>query len=132
MATTLAVGWNPTAQFVNTTTQYGDLRVGESAGTPSPLDFGTAPGGIIWWMSPDTELGYVVALPVPANNQPTPLLGITASVAFYRTEALTDEDYVYMTNYVLGAAPFNTVFSVGEANSYIQFTLNGWSSYPNF
>jgi hypothetical protein len=83
-------------------------------------------------MSPDTELGYVVALPVPANNQPTPLLGVTASVAFYRTEALTESDYVYLTNYVLGAAPSNTVTTAGQANSYIQFTLNGWSSYPGF
>jgi len=132
MATTLAVGYNPSGSFVNTTTQYGSLRVGESAGTPSNLDFSTAPGGIIWWMSPDTELGYVVALPVPANNQPTPLLGITASVAFYRTENLTESDYVYLTNYVLGAAPSNTVYNAGDANSYIQFTLNGWSSYPGF
>lgn len=131
MATTIAVAYNPTGDFINQTTQFGQLRVGVQAGTTQNLNYAAEPGGIRWWMTPDLDPGYVVALPVPSGDQPNDAGGL-AYVGFYRTEAKTEADYVYLTNYVLGAAPTFTVTDADGANSYIQFNLNGWSSYPTF
>jgi hypothetical protein len=43
-------------------------------------------------------LGYVIALPVPDNSQPTPIPGVTASVRFLRSGALTEESFVGLVN----------------------------------
>ena len=131
MATTIAVAYNPTLEVISQTTQYGDLRVGVQGGVTSVLNYAAEPGGIRWWMTPDLDPGYVVALPVPSGDQPNDAGGL-AYVGFYRTEAKTEEDYVYLTNYVLGAAPNFTVADASGANNYILFNLLGWSSYPTF
>jgi len=128
---TLSVAYNPTSEFIATCSNYGQISVGKSGPTESILDFSQEPGGIRWWKTPNYTTGTVVCLPVPTGNQPNDAGG-SAYVGFYRAASLSEEDYVYLTNYVLGAAPNFTCFTAGDCNNYIQYTLNGWSSYPGF
>jgi hypothetical protein len=64
MATARPFAYNPGSPIAGTE-QLGDLAVGTPDGgfTNNPQ----------FWNGPDEELGYVIALPVPNNTQPTPL-----------------------------------------------------------
>ena len=64
MATARPFAYNPGSP-ISGTEQLGDLAVGTPDGgfTNNPQ----------FWNGPDEELGYVIALPVPNNTQPTPL-----------------------------------------------------------
>ena len=89
MATARPYAYNPGAP-ISGTQQVGDLAIGtpDSGFTNNPQ----------FWNGPDEELGYVIALPVPDNSQPTPLPGVTASVRFLRSGALTEESFVGLVN----------------------------------
>jgi hypothetical protein len=50
------------------TTQVGDLAVGTT-----DQDYSINPGGVSWWMGPEESDGYVIAVPVSGNTQPTPV-----------------------------------------------------------
>jgi hypothetical protein len=67
MATTTPLAYN-TGSPIAGTTQVGDLAVGTTN-----QDYSSSPGGVTWWMGPDEDLGYVIALPKSGNTQPTPL-----------------------------------------------------------
>ena len=99
------------------TIQLGSLAIG----TPTA---GFASTGLEWWMGPDEDLGYIIARPVPDDSQPTPVSGVTASVAFIRTSALTDVSFITLVN-----SYFNQIFTtVGECLSWLS--ANGyWTSY---
>ena len=66
MATARPFAYNPGSP-ISGTTQVGDLAVGFpiTGFTNSPQ----------FWNGPDEELGYVIAVPISGNTQPTPLLG---------------------------------------------------------
>lgn len=89
MATARPYAYNPGAP-ISGTQQVGDLAIG----TP---DYGFT-NNPQFWNGPDEELGYVIALPVPDNSQPTPIPGVTASVRFLRSGALTEESFVNLVN----------------------------------
>jgi hypothetical protein len=65
MATARPFAYNPSLTPIEGTIQVGDLAVGfpTSGFTDSPQ----------FWNGPDEELGYVIAIPVPDNTQPTPV-----------------------------------------------------------
>ena len=115
MATARPFAYNPGPQIPGTE-QLGDLSIGypTSGFTNSPQ----------YWNGPDEELGYVIAIPVPDNSQPTPLSGVTASVGFYRSSALTESSFVIITN-----TAFGQNFTDGnQASTWL--TNNGyWTSY---
>jgi hypothetical protein len=67
MATSRAFKYNPSGTPISGTLQVGSVSVASN----SIDDF--AAGG--WWNGPDEDLGYVVCLPVPLNNQDTPVPG---------------------------------------------------------
>lgn len=104
------------------TAQVGNLAVGTPANgfTPNPL----------FWNGPDEELGYVIAHPVPAGNQPTPVPGVSASLGFNRTPDFTDSSFISLSNYVAilyggTAANFSSAL---QASTWL--TANGfWNSY---
>jgi hypothetical protein len=66
MATTTPFAYNPTASPIAGTSQVGTLAVGIT-----DQDYSINPGGVSWWMGPDEDLGYVIAVPVSGNTQPT-------------------------------------------------------------
>ena len=68
MATNRPFAYNPTHTSVAGTYNIGDLAVGVTE-----QNYNTNPGGLIWWGSPDEEQGYVIAVPISGNTQPTPL-----------------------------------------------------------
>lgn len=99
------------------TIQLGSLAIG----TPNN---GFASTGLEWWMGPDEDLGYIIARPVPDDSQPTPVSGVTASVAFIRTSALTDVSFIGLVN-----SYFNQSFTTPlECLNWLN--ANGyWTSY---
>ena len=96
MAITRPFAYN-TGAPISGTTQTGDLAVGV-------LDepYSDNYGGVIWWNGPDEELGYVIAVPVPSNTQPTEIPGVFASVGFWRSADLAESSFVELTNTVFG------------------------------
>ena len=64
MSTARPFAYNPGSP-ISGTIQVGDLAVGV------PTDGFTS--NPVFWNGPDEELGYVIAVPVPGNTQPTPL-----------------------------------------------------------
>jgi len=123
MATTRPFAYN-TGAPIGGTTQVGNLAVGNSG-----QDYSTNPGGIPWWNGPDEELGYVIALPVPGNTQPTPIFGVTASVGFLRTNILTDNEFINLSEYVAFKNGTPQTFTTASEAS-IWLTTNGfWNSY---
>jgi hypothetical protein len=122
MATARPFAFNPIppSSPISGTTQTGDLAVGVSD-EPYADNY----GGVIWWNGPDEELGYVIAVPVSSNAQPTPIPGVFASVGFWRSAALTEGSFVELTNTV-----FNQSFANGDEASYYLLSEGYWTSYP--
>ena len=76
-----------TGSTISGTTQVGSLAVGVPAA-------GFESTGLQWWNGPDEELGYVIAESVSGNTQPTPVVGVNASVGFFRSSALTESSFI--------------------------------------
>jgi hypothetical protein len=119
MATATSFAYN-TGGTISGTEQVGFLSVGipTSGFTSNPQ----------YWNGPDEDLGYVIAVPVSGNTQPTPISGVTASLKFYGTKNLpnpfSDETFIYLTNVV-----FNQNF-LSATDASIWLTSNGyWNSY---
>lgn len=147
MATSRSFAYN-TGSSIAGTEQIGTLAIG----TPSAGYSGT---GLEWWNGPDEDLGYVIAQSVPGDTQPTPVSGVSASVGFFRSSALTENSFVALANVIAGpAGPFAsgssaktwlnnngywTSFSGGGAstgnylliNNYAPANGNGDLSLPN-
>ncbi len=117
MATARPFAYN-TGSTIPGTDQLGDLSIGypTTGFTDSPQ----------YWNGPDEELGYIIALSVPDNSQPTPLSGVTASVGFFRSPELTEISFVEYTNSV-----FEQNFVDGnETKTWLN--ENGyWTSFNN-
>jgi hypothetical protein len=119
MAITTPLAYNPSLSPITGTNQVGKLAVGVAA-----QDYSIDPGGVKWWMGPDEEDGYVIAVPVSGNTQPTPISGVTASVGFFKSTSLTDNSFIQLTD-----NQFNQSFSSATEAS-VWLTTNGyWNSY---
>ena len=106
---------------IDGTSQVGNLAVG----TPTS-GFTNSPQ---FWNGPDEELGYVIAVPVSGNTQPTPVPGVTASIGFYSTDSLDDNQFISLSEYIsiTNGTP-QTFTAATEASSWL--TANGyWNSY---
>lgn len=122
MATYRIFAYNPTQTPISGTTQVGDLAI-----SSSDQDYSTNPGGVRWWAGPDEDLGYVVALPNAAGDQPTNVPGVEASLQFWRSSALDDASFIGLCNMLSrkfsGSGPFATA---QDAQDWID--TNGWWS----
>lgn len=115
MSTARPFSYN-TGPQISGTIQVGDLAIGYPT---------TGYTGMEWWNGPDEDLGYVIAQPVPADTQPTPIFGVTASVGFFRTNGFNDNEFVDIANILLGSSYIDP-FLASSA-----LTINGfWNSYP--
>jgi hypothetical protein len=115
MSTSRPFAYNP-GPPIDGTTQVGDLAVGTpTSGFTSNPQF---------WNGPDEDLGYVIAVPVSGNTQPTPIFGVNASVGFYRTDSFDDNEFVQLANTVS-----NSNYTTASEAS-LGLTSNGfWNSY---
>jgi hypothetical protein len=118
MPTTRPFAYN-TGSTIPGAIQVGNLAIGVDS-----LDYSLNPGGVKWWMGADEDLGYIIAKEVPSNTQPTEIQGVTASVAFSRSQYLTEVSFIELTNYL-----FNQNFLNGnDAKTWLN--NNGyWTSY---
>lgn len=102
------------------TDQAGSLAVG----TPT---VGFSATGLEWWNGPDEDLGYVIAQSVPSDTQPTPVSGVSASVGFFRSSALTDPSFISLVNAIAG--PSGPFITANSATTWLN--SNGyWTTYP--
>ena len=112
----------PFAYYTGSTTISGTRQYGSlSVGVPT-TGFTNSPQ---YWNGPDEDLGYIIAVPVSGNTQPTPIPGVTASVAFYRSSELTEISYIKLVN-----DTFNQSFITGEAAGKWVFDQGYYTSYP--
>jgi hypothetical protein len=120
MATARPFAYNP-GSLIPGTEQVGDLSIGAptSGFTNNPQ----------YWNGPDEELGYVIAAPVSGNTQPTPLLGVFASVGFYRTSGFSDSDFINLSQSV--SSTYGTPQTFSTANDASNWLTNNgfWNSF---
>jgi hypothetical protein len=72
MALTRPFAYN-TGATISGTDQVGFFAIGVTN-----QDYSSNPGGVKWWMGPDEDLGYVIAVPISGNTQPTSISNIPA------------------------------------------------------
>ncbi len=96
MATT-PIAYNPSQSPIDGTEQLINLAIGIDE-----QDYSLSPGGVTWWNGPEESTGYVIAVPVPGNTQPTEIPGVFASVGFFQSVDLTENSFVELTNTVFG------------------------------
>ena len=120
MATASPFAYN-TGGTIPGTQQVGFLSVG----TPTS-GFTNSPQ---YWNGPDEELGYVIAVPVSGNTQPTPISGVTASLGFFQTNGFSDSDFINLSQAVSSQYGTPQTFSSAtDASTWL--TTNGfWNSY---
>jgi hypothetical protein len=118
MATARPFAYN-TGSPITGTIQVGSLAVG----TPTSGFTGNPK----WWNGPDEDLGYIIAIPVSGNTQPTPISGVTASVGFYRCSANTDSAFLSLTNYLTGISFTGT----SNARTWLINNLGYYTNYPS-
>ena len=120
MATARPFAYN-TGAGITGTVQFGFLAVG----TPTA---GFSSTGLEWWNGPDEDLGYVIAQSVPGDTQPTPVPGVSASVGFFRSSALTDPSFISLSNTIAGPSGGGPFASGSAAKTWLN--SNGyWTSY---
>ena len=132
MATNRPFAYNPTHASVAGTYNIGDLAVGITE-----QNYNTNPGGLIWWGGPDEEQGYVIAVPVSGNTQPTPVttnrlyLSPTykaTDIALSNNNQTATEIFSYSQS-VLGETPITTsdkvMFSVQFNSTNISVGIGG-------
>jgi hypothetical protein len=126
MATTTPLSYNITAP-ISGTTQFGNLAVGTTY-----QQYSTNPGGVTWWMGPDQEIGYVIAVPVSGDTQPTNIPGVTASVGFFQTPSLDDTQFINLAQDVSNQYGNPQTF-VAASQASLWLTSNGfWNTYGNW
>lgn len=102
------------------TDQVGDLAIGTDMDKPYAANY----GGVQWWAGPDEDLGYVICKPISSGNQPN-TLGIPCFIGFDRSDALTDQSFVNLSNSVF---PGNNFSTASGAKTWMN--SNGyWTSY---
>lgn len=124
MSTSRSFAYN-TGSSVAGTEQVGDIAIGfPTAG------FGDT--GLEWWNGPDEDPGYVIAVPVSDDSQPTSDPGNNASVGFYRSGALSDVSFIELAEYVareIALDPQN--FATGDDAKTWLNTNGYWTSFES-
>jgi hypothetical protein len=108
-------------------TVVGTTQVGNIAISQADVEYSANYGGLQWWGGPDESTGYVIAIPVPAGDVPTPI-DVDAYLRFKRSSDLTNNSFLQLVNSFAPAppAPFTSA-----TDASIWLTDNGyWNSYP--
>lgn len=123
MATITPIAYNNTGNPIPGTTQIGDLAIGDTS-----QDYGAFPSGFRFWATPDEDLYYVIAYPVPAGNHPNPL-SIPCYVGFFKTQTKTLADFLGLANYIANQDNDPQNFTNGQT-AVTWLNNNGyWTSY---
>ena len=118
MATSRPFAYNPTFITSGVSEQYGTLSVGFQ-----DQPYGESPSGLKWWEGPDEDLGYCIGKSLPSGGRLGPD-GIYGDVTFWRTQTLSDSQFITLANRITGQN-FNSSL---EAVTWLND--NGyWTSY---
>jgi hypothetical protein len=116
--------YNPSHLTLAGTVNVGDICIGTSLSNVYQANY----GGLTWWEGPDETLGYVIAVPVPSNTQPTPYPGVFASVGFWGTTVFgspfSESTFVGLVNQV-----FSQTFTTGYDAATWLGTHGYWTNY---
>jgi hypothetical protein len=124
MPTTRPFAFN-TGTTISGTTQIGSLAIGVSA-----QDYSSNPGGVKWWMGPDEEPGYIIGLPVPAQNHPTPV-GNIGGVEFWRSSGFTDAGFLSIVNSAATRRGYSGMTNTIDAYNWISSSgFTTWDMVP--
>jgi hypothetical protein len=119
LATARPFAYN-TGSLIPGTEQVGDLAIGVDSQA-----YNEGVGGVRWWNGPDEDLGYVIAQPVPAGDQPNPDF-VDAYVGFFRTNGFTEVGFIQLAERI---SNYTQTFLSG-AQAKIWLNQNGyWTSY---
>ena len=122
MATARPFAYN-TGAPISGTDQVGSLAIG----TPT---VGFDATGLEWWNGPDEDLGYVIAEPVPGDTQPTPVIGVSGSVGFFRSDTLTEGSFIGLADIIAGPSGGGPFATGTDAKTWLN--NNGyWTSYSS-
>jgi hypothetical protein len=128
MATITPIAYNNSGTPIPGTIQIGDLSIASSA-----QDYGSTPfpGNKRFWATPDEDLHYVIAYPVPAGNHPNPL-SVQCFVGFFKSVVKTEESFINLANYFANSLNTPQNFT-GGTDAKVWLNDNGyWTSYtPN-
>jgi hypothetical protein len=118
MATSRTFAYNSSQSTIYCADNFSTLSVGAFS-----ADFSSKPGELTWWMGPDEDIGYIIAIPVPEGNFPSPL-GNISTVKFFRTTSLNDSEFIGLSKVVTGQSFATTA----DARNYL--VSNGyWTNY---
>jgi hypothetical protein len=118
MATSRPFAYNPTLITSGVSEQYGTLSVGFQ-----DQPYGESPSGLKWWEGPDEDLGYCIGKSLPTGGRLGPD-GIYGDVTFWRTQTLSDSQFITLANRITGQNFGSSLEAVTwlNANGY-------WTSY---
>lgn len=125
MATITPIAYKTGGGTIPGTTKVGNLYAGTT-----PQDYGAvgAANGVIFWATPNEDDGYVIAHedPIGSHTGNTATIDIPAYVGFWRSEFLTENSFVQLTNNL-----FDQNFTGGtQAKTWLN--NNGyWTSYKD-
>ena len=125
MATITPIAYNNSGTPIPGTIQIGDLSIESSA-----QDYGSTPfpGNKRFWATPDEDLHYVIAYPVPAGNHPNPL-SVQCFVGFFKSVVKTEESFINLANYFANSLNTPQNFT-GGTDAKVWLNDNGyWTSY---
>lgn len=110
--------YNPSQTSIAGTTQLTNLAIGVDE-----QDYSSKPGNVTWWMGPDETDAYIICLPVPAGNQPTPV-GNVGTVKFWKTIDYSDTGFLTLINTMSSQAlaTATDAYDWCQANGY-------WTNY---
>jgi hypothetical protein len=123
MATITPVAYKTGGGSIAGTTKVGNLYAGTT-----PQDYGVvgANNGVVFYSTPNEDLGYVIAHEDPSGTHNGKPGNVPAYVGFWRSPLLTEESFVEFTNGL-----FNQSFTGGtQAKSWLN-TNGYWTSYQD-
>jgi len=125
MPTIIPIAYNNSGTSIPGTTQIGDLSIADTA-----QDYGAYPDGYTFWATPDLDLHYAVAYPVPAGNHPNPL-SIPCYVGFFKSPIKSESSFLELANYIANKDNDPQNFTNGnDAKTWLN--NNGyWTSYAS-
>lgn len=110
--------YNPSQTSIAGTTQLTNLAIGVDE-----QDYSSRPGNVTWWMGPDETDAYIICLPVPAGNHPTPV-GNVGTVKFWKSTNFTDLGFLTLINTMSSQA----LATASDAYDWCQ-TNGYWTNY---
>lgn len=109
---------------ISGTLQVGNIAIGFTGSTRYDLDY----GGVKWWEGPDESLGYVIAMPLTEQTEPTPISGVYEWFRFYQSTDLTDSTFLYTCNSLPTRNGLTPFLSTNDAVNWL-YTNGYWTSY---